>query len=144
MGKEETLWLRVRVPAILPAFLEVDEATFVDSAKATTAQWRVAASRLQQASLSDSDHQLVLRPVCQMVSIADAFGIPDEAALLASVRARTAGNVVSLRKTSSASLTDRNEWRSDLSDAGPAAGMTQPSEETCDIVSLLLSPLAAN
>jgi hypothetical protein len=134
----------VQVPAILPAFLEVDEATFVDSAKATTAQWRVAASRLQQALLSDSDRRLALRPMCQMVGIADTLGIPDEATLLASVRARTAGNVVSLRKTSSASLTDRNEWRSDLSDAGPAAGMTEPSEEPCDIVSLLLSPLAAN
>jgi len=143
MGKEGTLWLRVRVPAVVPAFLEVEEATFVDSAKATTAQWRVAASRLQQALLSDSDRQLVLRPVCQMVSIAEALGIPDEAVLLASVRARTAVNVVSLRKTASASLTDLNERRSDLSDTGSAAGMTQPSEKTSN-VRLLLSPLSAN
>jgi hypothetical protein len=73
MSKRKTPWLRVRVPAVIPAFVEVEEGTFADSAKATTAQWRIAASRLQQASLSEIDRDLVLRPVCQMVSISIAL-----------------------------------------------------------------------
>jgi hypothetical protein len=129
MSKQETPWLRVRMPAVLPAYLVVEEDTFADSAKATTAQWRIAAEKLQQASLSEIDRELVLRPVCQMVSIADTLGVPDNAALLAYLRARTASNVVSLRKTALASLADLHERRpAPLSDARQTAGRPRPSE----------------
>jgi len=105
MRKQATPWLRVRVPAILPAYLEIEPGIFADSGKATTAQWRIAVTRLQELSLSESERDLVLRPACQMVSIADALGLPDDATLLPTLRARTANNVVSLRKIA-ASLTD--------------------------------------
>ena len=111
MRKRATPWLRVRVPAIPPAYLEIEPDTFADSGKATTAQWRIAASKLQQLSLSESERDLVLRPACQMVSIADALGVPDDAALLPALRARTASNVVSLRKVAPASLADLHERR---------------------------------
>src|SRR5579859_6460825 len=77
MRKQATPWLRVRVPAILPAYLEIEPGIFADSGKATTAQWRIAVTRLQELSLSESERDLVLRPACQMVSIADALGLPD-------------------------------------------------------------------
>jgi len=93
--------------------LEVREGTFVDSAKATTVQWRKAASKLRQARLSESERDLVLRPVCQMVSIAEAVGVPDHAALLAVLRTQTE-SVAIPRKPAVASLTDLREQRPGL------------------------------